>query len=447
MPRDARDAAIRIVRVLRDAGHVAYLAGGCVRDTLLGLQPKDYDVATSARPEQVRLLFRQSRYVGEAFGVVLVRIEGHAIEVATFRTEWGYQDGRRPSHVEFSDAQHDALRRDFTVNGLFEDPLAPTPEQRIIDFVGGRADLQARLIRAIGKPQERFGEDYLRMLRATRFAARLGFAIEPQTAAAIRAMASNLDKISRERIGQEVTWTLAGPRPGLGARLIQELQLDAPVFNEDHLEVPLPTLDRLAPGDSPAQPAGEAVAFPTLLAAWLLDRHFFPRGPSDRSMTHVAGTTDPAQWCAQAAARFVADDLPPIVARWRSALVLSNDHESALERTLSIWGESLGWAGLTVAKRKRLLAHPLWHQADLLLRAAAHHAAIAALIPAWQAEVQALAAEGVNPTPYLSGDDLIALGLNPGPHFRRLLDEVYDAQLEGRVTSRDQALEWVRRQA
>ncbi len=447
MPRDARDAAVQIVRVLRDAGHVAYLAGGCVRDTLLGLQPKDYDVATSARPEQVRRLFRQSRYVGEAFGVVLVRIAGHAIEVATFRTEWGYQDGRRPSHVEFSDAQHDALRRDFTVNGLFEDPLAPAPEQRIIDFVGGRADLQARLIRAIGNPQERFGEDYLRMLRAARFAARLGFAIEPQTAAAIRALACNLGKISRERIGQEVMWTLTGPRPALGARLIQELLLDAPVFNEDHLEVPLLTLDRLSQADSPAQPASEAVTFSTFLAAWLLDRHFFPRDLPDRPMADPAAAADPQQRCAQAAARFITDDLPPIVARWRSALVLSNDHESALEKTLSIWGANLGWAGLTLAKRKRLLAHSLWHQAELLLQAAAHHPAITALIPALHAEAQALAAEGVNPAPYLSGDDLIALGLIPGPSFRRLLDEVYDAQLEGRITSRDQALEWVRRRA
>ena len=143
----ARDAAVRIIRTLRDAGHVAYLAGGCVRDTLLGLTPLDFDVATDAKPEAIRALFHKTRFVGEAFGVVLVRLLHHDVEVATFRAEWGYEDGRRPSHVEFTDAEHDALRRDFTINGLFADPLAQDGES-VIDFVGGRDDLERRGIRA-----------------------------------------------------------------------------------------------------------------------------------------------------------------------------------------------------------------------------------------------------------------------------------------------------------
>ena len=166
---DLRAAAVTVVRDLVEAGHVAYFAGGCVRDRLLGLQPADYDVATSARPEQVKSAFRRVREVGVAFGVMLVRVRSHEIQVATFRTDGVYSDGRHPDTVTFSDAQHDASRRDFTINGLFEDPL----QDRIIDFVGGRADLDARMLRAIGDAEARLREDRLRMLRAVRFANRL----------------------------------------------------------------------------------------------------------------------------------------------------------------------------------------------------------------------------------------------------------------------------------
>ena len=171
----ARAAAVRIIGELRRAGHTALLAGGCVRDALLGVEPKDYDVATDARPEAVRALFKRSRYVGEAFGVVLVSVKGVEVEVATFRSEWGYQDGRRPGEVAFTDAEHDAQRRDFTVNGLFADPLddklnpvpvGTTGGDRVIDYVGGLEDLKAKRLRAIGDPDERFREDYLRMLKA-----------------------------------------------------------------------------------------------------------------------------------------------------------------------------------------------------------------------------------------------------------------------------------------
>ena len=171
---DLRAAAVEVVRVLTQTGYVAYFAGGCVRDRLLGLEPADYDVATDARPEAVGRLFRRSQHVGESFGVMLVSIMGHSLQVATFRTEGVYSDGRHPDTVAFSDAIHDAQRRDFTVNGLFEDPL----RGQIIDFVGGQADLKAGLVRAIGDPGARLREDRLRMLRAVRFAARFEFKIE-----------------------------------------------------------------------------------------------------------------------------------------------------------------------------------------------------------------------------------------------------------------------------
>ena len=188
---NARLAAVQLIAQLRQRGHVAYLAGGCVRDALMGNTPKDYDVATDATPEQVQAIFPKSAAVGAAFGVVIVYTSApkgqdrFVTEVATFRAEGAYSDGRRPDEVRFTNAEEDASRRDFTINGLFAEPDLEQPDNpradRIIDNVGGRADLEAGMLRAIGDPGERFGEDYLRMLRAVRFAARLGFEIEPKT--------------------------------------------------------------------------------------------------------------------------------------------------------------------------------------------------------------------------------------------------------------------------
>ena len=206
----ARDDAVTVVGTLRAAGHVAYFAGGCVRDTLLGRVPKDYDVATDAPPDRVRRLFRNTQAVGAAFGVVLVRVRRTPIEVATFRTDGAYTDGRRPDSVRFATAEEDAKRRDFTINGLFLDPMT----NEVIDHVGGRADLDAKLIRAIANPDERFAEDHLRLLRAIRFAARLGFEIEPATADAIRRHAGELSRISPERVTDELRRILCSPSPG-----------------------------------------------------------------------------------------------------------------------------------------------------------------------------------------------------------------------------------------
>src|SRR5688572_27782573 len=195
-----RQDALAVVRALRDVGHVAYFAGGCVRDLLLGLEPKDYDVATDAPPDRVRKLFKRTQAVGQAFGVILVRIGRSQVEVATFRAEGKYLDGRRPSEVRFTTAEEDAKRRDFTINGLFLDPLT----DQVIDYVGGQADLKAKVIRAIGNPDERFEEDHLRLLRAVRFAARFGFEIEPATDAAIPRHAGHLVRISPERVAEEL---------------------------------------------------------------------------------------------------------------------------------------------------------------------------------------------------------------------------------------------------
>lgn len=421
-----RHAAVQIVTTLRNRGHAAYLAGGCVRDELLGVEPKDYDVATDAPPEAVKKLFPKSRYVGEAFGVVLVHLDGYATEVATFRTEWGYVDGRRPTQVHFSDAQHDALRRDFTINGLFEDPLTQDPAARIIDFVGGQEDLRAGVIRAIGHPDERFAEDYLRMLRAVRFAARLGFSIHADTASAIRARADHLRRISRERIGQEVMWMLSGQpsNPCKAATWIQELGLDSPTLNEPAQHTPVTTLQHLS----------RAADYPTALAAWMLDRHVLSQcSPQDAAQSEMVDLLS----------AFVHAPSDKIISRWRKSLCLSNDHRDALKQTIETLAAVVHWPQLPVSSRKRLLARDRWPQVAILLQALAHLPGMDLLTRTIDQEAQPLLTQGVAPAPWVDGHDLIGLGLAPGPEFAHWLDAVYDAQLEGELSDRDDALAWL----
>ncbi|MCA9523035.1 MAG: CCA tRNA nucleotidyltransferase, partial [Myxococcales bacterium] len=221
-----RDGAHKIVELLRDHGYEAYFAGGCVRDLLLGSEPKDYDIATSARPDEVASIFHKTRKVGQHFGVVLVRMKGHEYEVATFRSDGPYSDGRHPDHVTFSDAEHDVLRRDFTINGLLYDPL----EKRLLDYVEGQRDLDARTVRAIGEPERRFREDALRLLRAVRFAMRLEYEIEPETFAAIRRTASLIHCVSRERIRDELWQIFETPPISRALRLLDESTLLEQLF-------------------------------------------------------------------------------------------------------------------------------------------------------------------------------------------------------------------------
>ena len=444
----ARDAAVAIVRRLQAAHHVAYLAGGCVRDELLGLTPKDYDVATSAKPPEVRHLFSGARRVGEAFGVMLVRQRDQFIEVATFRAESDYADGRRPTHVTFTDAAHDAERRDFTINGLFEDPLANRRADRVIDYVDGLADLQRKRVRAIGDPDQRFSEDYLRMLRAVRFAARLGFSLEGCTAAAIRSHAGQLTRISRERIGQELAWMLtpapsenAASDPARAVELIQRLGLDAPVLDESHSDAK----PRLVTALQRQASTAVSPAYATVLAAWILDRHL-PQQFAGRSANDLPDTFG----------RFVTHTAASVIRRWRHALCLTNDHRDALRHTLQLMAKALTWPTLHVAGRKRLLAETLWPQAHSLVRAMA--STYTARLPflaigaartlrnaARQVDRDAptLLAQGVWPTPLVNGDDLLALGRKPGPAIGRLLHQAYDAQLEGRIRSKSEAIAWV----
>lgn len=430
-PAPPLKAATSIIQTLRDHGHTAYLAGGCVRDRLLGTKPKDYDVATDAEPKTVRKLFRRTQPVGAAFGVMLVYTpikDAMPIEVATFRKESGYSDHRRPDQVHFTNAEEDAKRRDFTINALFEDPLSDPPT--VIDFVGGQQDLERKTLRAVGDPGERFAEDYLRMLRAVRFAARFDFQLDPQTAAAIRPLAKHLGSIARERIGQEVMMMIdaAAPEktqqtPGTkepsiplavhrAAELLQSLCLDGPTLNEDHTDAPLSTLKTLS------QSAGYAAR----LLAWCMDRK-----------------------AVSAQAQAVADkqkELLGAAARWRRALCLTNQVSQDMAQIVKLMARACQWQTLRLAHQKRLLAEPLWPQAMLLLQTQPDD-------PIAQAIAQAspsLIADGLWPQPLVDGESLIQAGMRPGPSFGRLLTACYDAQLEGRLKTPEEAIAWINEQ-
>ncbi len=407
MSATARDAATAVVRALRDAGHVAYFAGGCVRDELLGHPPSDYDVATDATPERLTEIFKHTRHVGAHFGVIHVHRLGHVIETATFRADAAYSDKRRPDAVRFSDAREDAVRRDFTVNALFLDPLddgsspARSPAGgRIIDFVGGMDDLARRVLRAVGDPDQRLGEDHLRALRAVRLASKLGFTIDTPTASAIVRHATELAGVSRERIGDEIRLMLAHASRAKAARLLHELRLDGPVLQEACLgEQEL----RYLTGLEPAAPV------PLSLAAWALDRGHSPGLPGDE-----------------------------LVHRWRTALCLSNQEDAATRGYLTLLAELLTqWAAAGVARQKRMAAAHGFHGALHLLRTRD---------PALSHEISerrdrlAATPSGLHPAPLVGGDELIRAGLRPGPGFKALLERVYDAQLEDRVADREQAV-------
>lgn len=386
----AREAAAAIAARLEAVGHTAYFAGGCVRDELLGLHPADYDLATDATPDRIREIFPKARGVGEHFGVMLVRHGGRTVEVATFRGEAGYQDGRRPTQVTFADEVTDARRRDFTINGLFMHPSSG----RVIDHVNGRADLQAKLLRAIGDPDARLEEDRLRLLRAVRFAARFTLDIDPATIAAVRRHAPELRGVSRERVGHEIRRMLSHATRLDAVRLIEANGLAPATLLEPDAGFRPMRLPELAP----------AASVVCALAAWMLDR---------ASAMH---------W-------------PQRLERWTEALVLSNQERDGMAAALEALEVIRGsWPALGVAARKRLAASEGFADA-MALFAAEDPAATTAV----QNDLVGLQATGLAPAPLLDGHDLQRLGLQPGPAFRRILDAVYDAQLEGRVRTSGEA--------
>lgn len=434
-----RDFAIQVVRQLQEAGHQALWAGGCVRDELLGLTPKDYDVATDARPERVRQLFRKTIAVGMSFGVVEIigpRVDGKhlQIQVATFRTDGDYSDGRRPDEVTFCSAEEDAKRRDFTINGMFFDPV----ENRLFDYVGGQVDLQGKVLRAIGDPHQRFREDKLRMLRAIRIATRFDLNIEPETSAAIRAMASEIHAVSAERIAEELRQLLVHPRRARGLQLLLDHGLVEPILPELLPMCGLPQgLPNAPKGDlwehvlAVMDHLGPAPSFPLALGTLL----------HDVGKPRTVGRT-PDRYTFYFHEHVGARMADEIALR----LKLSND-----ERDRVVWlvekHQYLADAKIMrTSKIKTILGHPGIRELLALHRAdaeAGEHSLEAVeycefLLREWTDA-------DLHPAVLLTGHDLAKRGLKPGPQFKTLLDAVREAQLDGTIKSTAQAQELVSR--
>jgi poly(A) polymerase len=424
-----REFAINVVKRLQQEGYQARWAGGCVRDELLGLVPKDYDVATDARPEQVRQLFRRTIAVGMSFGVVEVigPREGDrnlVVQVATFRSDVGYSDGRHPDTVVFSSPKEDALRRDFTINGMFFDPL----RDELIDYVGGRDDLRNKILRAIGDPHQRFAEDKLRLLRAVRIATRFELEIEPATAAAIRGMADQIGVVSAERIADELRKLLTDRHRVRGVRLLDEFELIKPLLPElpplknfphqqglDLWSHTIRTLEHL-PADA---------SFPLALAALL---HEIGRATLTEAQTL-------AERKAGALVASIADRLRLSNAETeRMVWLIENQH--ALQNAPKS----------RPSKLKKLFIHPGITELLALYRAEALADGTDAHDVAFCEQLlQTWTENDINPPPLLRGDDLIALGLKPGPLFKEILDTVRDAQLDCTIRAKAEAIALAKR--
>jgi poly(A) polymerase len=416
-----RDFAVDVVRRLQQAGYQALWAGGCVRDLLMGRAPQDYDVATSAIPDDVRRVFgsKQTIAVGESFGVMIVRGPRGAgqVEVATFRTEGEYRDGRRPERVEFTTAEADAWRRDFTINGMFYDPLV----ERVHDFVGGEADLKLGIVRAIGEPHDRMREDKLRMLRAVRFTATLDFELHEATARAVREMAPELSIVSAERIAQELKKMLVNRHRRRAVRLLQQVELLTVVFHE---------LEPLLAPEEPREWSHtldllDALAEPDFELAMAALLHNVPNPASEpRHELPISGTVRAV--CRRL--RLSNQESEQIT--WLVA------HQSALDHAPS----------LPLCRLKWLLAHPWCGNMIKLVQAGVQAAksdpAAIQFVEQYRRETPP---EVINPPPLITGADLIGLGLTPGPQFQELLEQVRDAQLDGEISTADEAREMVRR--
>lgn len=442
MASTLRAAALHVTDRLQAAGHETYWVGGAVRDLLRGVPPKDVDIATSARPDRIEALFRKTYDVGKAFGVICVRTGGRTFEVATFRHDQGYTDGRRPEGVRFTNAEEDARRRDFTVNGLFLDPRT----DRLLDFVGGRADLEARVLRAIGDPEERFREDRLRMLRAARFAATLEFRVDPATAEAIRRAARHILEVSAERIRVELTrLLLEAPRPGRGLRMLRDLGL---------LKAVLPEVDALADQAQPPQFHPEGDVFEH--TAIMLDALRKKRTPTlaYAVLLHDVGKPPTA----------VHSEEPDGSRRWRfnNHAVVGAEMAEAILRRLKAPAREIEDVSNIVRRHMQFIDAPHMRKATLRrwvgaptfkdelevhrLDCLASHGQMDnyRFLQAFRRELKA---EPVLPQPWVTGRDLLALGLREGPDLGRWLRKAYDAQLASRFNDREAVLRWLRRAA
>ncbi|MFI5088844.1 MAG: CCA tRNA nucleotidyltransferase [Terriglobales bacterium] len=434
-----RRRATEIVHTLRQHNHQAYLVGGCVRDLLLGREPADYDVSTDATPDEVMRLFPRTWAVGAQFGVVLVPADDDAskvVEVATFRSDGLYTDGRHPDQVTYTrDPKEDVQRRDFTINGLLLDPL----NNEVLDYVGGRADLNAGIIRTIGQPERRFAEDKLRMLRAVRFAARFGYQIDPATFEAICALRSEIHHVSRERVRDELVKMLTEGHARRAFELLDQTGL---------LKEVLPEVDKMHGVEQPPQfhPEGDVWVHTLLLLEGLPEKasatlamgallHDVGKPPTFRVAPdrirfdgHVeVGVKMAEQICHRL--RFSKHDTEQIARLVANHMRFADVQEmkpSTLKRFFRL---------------PRFDEHLELHRLDCL----ASHRELS-LYNFVRQKLAELPAEQIRPQPLLTGDDLIAMGYAPGPQFKQILAAVEDAQLEGRLENPEQAREFVRRE-
>lgn len=428
--------ARRIVERLRAAGFVAYFAGGCVRDRLLGKEAHDIDIATDARPDDVMRLFDRTVAVGAHFGVVVVLKEGRPFEVATFRSDGAYLDGRRPEDVTFTTPQGDASRRDFTINGLFFDPIGGD----VLDFVGGREDLENRIVRAIGDPVMRFTEDKLRILRGVRFATTLGFEIEPATWAAIRSLAPEISVVSVERIREELVKIFVSPGRARGLDLLDASGL---------LNLLLPEVSAMKGCDQPPE--------------------FHPEGDV---FVHTRGMLDLLTGEPSPALAFAVllHDVgkPPCRSVDPNGRIRFNGHEHVGARMAETILRRLRFPNAVIqdccemvryhmafkdapqmrtSKLRRFMARPTFseemelHRVDCL----GSHGSLD-IHDFLRNKGDEFASEPLVPPRILTGADLISLGWKPGPAFREALDAVQNLQLEGTLTNREQAIEWINRE-
>ncbi len=420
--------ARRIVAVLREAGHSAFLVGGCVRDLLLHRAPKDFDVATSARPEQLLRLFPRAGQVGAHFGVILVHEDGATVEVATYRSDLNYLDGRRPEAVHFeSTPRADALRRDFTINALFLDPQSG----EILDFCSGQADLHARLLRAIGDPAQRFAEDHLRLLRAVRFAARLGFEIEPETFAAIRLLAPQIQSVSAERVRDEITRILTEGSPRRGFELLSATGLLAHI---------LPEIEALKGVEQPPQyhPEGDVWVHTMLMLDGL-------RNPTPELALGVLLHDVGKPGAFRIADRIRFDGHVELgVTLTRNILTRLRFSTATIEAVEALVENHMKFRDapkMRESRLKRFLRLP--HFDDHLelhrLDCSSSHGALDNYHFVQQ-KLADVPPDALRPPPLITGRDLIAAGFTPGPSFRAVLTEVEDAQLEGLIQTSAEAL-------
>ncbi|MEJ6573157.1 MAG: CCA tRNA nucleotidyltransferase [Akkermansiaceae bacterium] len=431
---DLKTAAHATASRLSDAGHVAYFAGGCVRDALLGIDPKDYDIATSATPDEVQALFPNSNAIGAHFGVILVKQDGFPFEIATFRHDGSYNDGRHPESVTFSTPEDDATRRDFTANGLFQNPQSG----EIIDFVSGQKDIDARVIKAIGRPSDRFQEDALRLMRAVRFATTLEFEIEPTTWSAICDNSDLLEKISSERIRDEFTRILVSNHPARGFDLLTESGLMRHI---------VPEVYDLIGCEQPPQwhPEGDVYTHTRIMLEMLEDD---PTPELALSvLLHDIGK--PATYTydeADERIRFnghdrVGAEMAEVILR---RLKYSNQTTDEVCVMVANHMNFMNVQKMRTAKVKRFMARPTFEDEMELHRVdCASSNGFTDNYEFLRAKEEEFAAEPLIPTPLVTGKDLIDLGFKPGPEFKDILNQIQTEQLEGKLDDRDGAIQWI----